>query len=235
MRMLRGVIDHFVTPLGGPRPAAHGDFASPGEGPDGACAELVPRTPSGIGLLCAPADARALAAALSLALASRCRAPVAMICVWTAAAPAAGPRGRVPALPPARRLATALDRRRLHARASGRLVTVSLPPDPADAADHARRAIAAAGPATVVLAVGGPRNASLDELLFEQDRVVVAVSSGIDPGVAHLAALDVEAGHGRVSVRDGTLTPVARALAGAGLGAARSARRTFASPLEATT
>lgn len=235
MSLLRCVIEHFVAPPGAPRAAAHEDFVPPDEAPDGACAEPLPRTPSGVALLCAPSDAQPLGAALGLVLAQRGRAPVALICLWTAGLPTGGSWGRAPAVPAARRLATALRLRGLSVRAAGRLVVVALAPAPAEAVEQARRGLAASGAAATVLALGGPRNAGLDELLFEQDLLVVATAPGDDPAIARLAVLDVEAGDRRVCLCEIALTPVARVLAVAGLGVSSSVRRKLAGPVDAAT
>jgi len=235
MSLLRCLIEHFVAPPGGSRPAAHEDVVPADEGPGGACTAPAPRTPPGVALLCAATGVQPFAAALGLALARRGRAPIALICVWTAGLQAGGARGRVPASPAARRLATALRLRGLSVRATGRLVAVALPAEPLQAVEQARRAMAASGGAPTVLALGGPRNSVLDELLFEQDLVVVVAAPGGDPAIARLAALDVEDGRGRVCVCEVALTPAARTLAAAGLGVPASARRALAAPVDAST
>lgn len=232
MSLLRAVIDHFVVPSGAPRPA-RGDFVSPDEGPDRACAEPSPRTPPGAALLSAAADAQPLGAAVGLALASRRRSPVAVVCIWTADLAAAAPRWRAPAAPAARRLAAAMGMRGLRVRATGRVVFVPLGSAPADACEQARRALAASGDAPTVLALGGPRVASLDRLLFEQDLVVVASATGADPALARLAALDLAVRRGEVCVCQVELSPATRAFAAAGLLVPGSIRRTIDGPIRA--
>jgi hypothetical protein len=230
--LLRSVLEHFVMPSGSPRPAAHEDFVPPDEGPDRACAEPAPRTPSGVALLTTATDAPALGAALGLALAGRFRAPVVAVCVWTAGA-AAQTSWRAPATPGARRLAGAFAGRGLCARAAGRLAIVQLPSGAEDAAAVARRAIAAAGSAPTVLALGGPRVAAFDALLSEQDLVVVATPSGTDPTVAQLALAGLAAGTVRTCACDVPPSHPARVLAASGLTLLPSARRALAGPVEA--
>lgn len=268
MSLLRSVLEHFVLPSGSPRPAAHEDFVPPDEGPDRACAEPaprtpsgvaappapsdgelppfpsavamppgpsglgLPRTPSGVAVLCTAGDAPSLGAALGLALARRCRAPVVAVCVWTAGAPAqAG--WRAPATPGTRRLAAAFAARGLAARAAGRLALVHLPAAAEDAAVGARRATAAAGAAPTVLALGGPRVAAFDALLAEQDLVVVASPRGTDPALARLALAGLEPVVARACVCEVPGSHPARVLATSGLTLLPSARRALAGPVEA--
>ena len=232
MSLLRRISHHFVMPAGDPPAAAHGDFVPPGEGPDRACAAPAPRTPPGITVLSAPADALALGASLGLALAGRRRAPVVAVCVWTAV-PTSGPGLRAPATLAARRLCGSLVARGLQARATGRLVIVRLAHEPQEAAEQARRALAAMGSAPALLALGGPRTASFDELLAEQDLVVVATSSATDPALARLAVAGLAAAAVPACVCEVTPAPAARSLAGAGLTLLPSARRALAGAVEA--
>ncbi len=231
MSLLRSVLEYFVMPSGSPRPAAHGDFVAPDEGPDRACAEPAPRTPSGVAVLTTAADAPALGAAIGLALAGRSRAAVATVCLWTAAEPTQT-SWRAPATPAPRRLAGALAARGLAARPAGRLALVHLPVGAEDAATAARRAIAAAGAAPTVLALGGPRVAAFDALLAEQDLVVVATPRGTDPALARLALAGL-AGAVRTCGCEVPTSQPARLLAAAGLTLLPSARRMLAGPLEA--
>jgi hypothetical protein len=232
MSLLRTLLEHFVMPSGSPRPAAHGDFVAPDEGPDRACAEPAPRTPSGVAVLTTAADAPALGAALGLALAGRMRAPVVAVCSWTADArmPATW---RAPATPAARRLAGTFAARGLAARAAGRLAVVQLPPAADEAAAMARRAIAAAGAAPTVLVLGGPRVAAFDALLAEQDLVVVATPSGTDPALAQLALARLSSDAVRTCACDVPASHPARVLAASGLTLLPSARRALAGPVEA--
>ncbi len=232
MSLLRGVLEHFVQPSGDPGRAAREDFVSDDEGPDRACAEPAPRTPPGIAVLSPAADAHSLGAALGLALASCRRAPVVVVCVWTAG-PAARPAWRAPARPAARRLAATLGGRGHDARPAGRLAIVRLPGEPQEAAAQARRASAAAGAAPTVLALGGPRAAAFDELLADQDLVVVATPSGTDPALARLALAGLAAGAARTCTCEIPPPHPARTVAAAGLTLLPSARRALAVPVEA--
>jgi hypothetical protein len=232
MSLLRTVIEHFVVPPGDRRPDAAEALGAPGEGAQGA--GLASRTPAGVAVLAAPADAHALGAALGLALAGHRRAPVVVLCVWTAG-PAAGPTWGVPALPAARRMAAALCARGHDARAAGRLAVVRLPAQPDEAAAQARRATAAAGSAPSVVALGGPRVAALDALLSEQDLVVVAASSGTDHALARLALAGLQSTTARACVCEVPPARPARAVAAAGLTLLPSARRAIAGTVETLT
>jgi hypothetical protein len=232
MSLLRNVFEHFVVPSGDSRPAAHEDFVVHDEGSDRACAEPAPRTPPGVAVLSAAGDAHTLGAALGLALASRRRAPVVAVCVWTGGLPA-GSAWRAPALPAARKLAARLRAREHDARAAGRLAVVRLPSAPDEAAAQARRAAAAAGAAPTVLALGGPRVAALDALLAEQDLVVVATSSGADPALARLALGGLASETARACVCEVPPAHPARSLAAAGLTLLPSARRALAGSVDA--
>ncbi len=233
MSLLRGVVEHFVVPAADPRAPAREDFAGRGERPDRACAEPAPRTPPGVAVLASPADVQPLAGALGLALADRRRAPAVAVVVWTAEQLAEGPSWRAPALPAARRLAAALAARGHVVAAAGRLAIVRLPLAPDDAAGQARRAIAAAGTAPVVLALGGPRAAAFDALLDEQDLIIVATARGADPALARLAVAGLSFGSVRVCVCEVPPAQPARTLAAAGLTLLPSARRALAGSVEA--
>jgi hypothetical protein len=232
MSVLRTLRDHFVMPADDPRSASHEAFVAPDEEPGRACAEPAPRTPPGVALLSAAADAQPLGAALGLVLASRRRAPVVLVCVWTTSSGGA-PSWRAPALPGTRRLVAALCARGHDARPAGRLALVRLAPQVDDAAAEARRAVAAAGVAPAVLALGGPRVAAFDALLREQDLVVVAVPSGTDPALARLALAGLVSGAARACLCEVSRAHPARTIAAAGLTLLPSARRALAGPIEA--
>jgi len=237
MSLLRLVCEHFVAPSDDSRVRPHEGFVPPGEDPDGACAVSVPRTPPGVGLLCGPADAPAIGAALGLLLARRHRAAAVAVCVWTGGRPPAG-AWRAPALPAARRLASGLVARGHDAIGAGRLATVRLPAACDDAATEARRAAAAAAAASAggvptVLALGGPRVAAFDALLAEQDLVVVATRSSAAPALARLAVEGLAADAVCACACEVPRAQQARALAEAGLMLLPSARRALAGPVGA--
>ena len=235
MSLLRLVCEHFVAPADAARPVRNQGFVSLGEDPEEACAAIDPRTPPGVALLCGPADASPLGAALGLVLARRHRSVAAVVCVWSGErAPRAA--WRAPALPAARRLALGLLARGHDARGAGRLVTVSLPADRDEAATAARRvaaAAASAGGLPTVLALGGPRVAAFDELLAEQDLVVVATRSGAAPALARLAVEGLAAEAVCTCACEVPGAPQARVLAEAGLLLLPSARRALAGPIGA--
>jgi len=232
MSLLQRISHHFVMPAGDPPAAAHEDFVPPDEGPDRACAEPAPRTPPGVAVLCAPADAQPLGAALGLTLAARHRATAVAVCVWTAARPA-GPSWCAPATPAARRLCATLCARGHDARGAGRLAFVRLAEDPVEAVVQARRTVAVTGFAPSVLALGGPRVAVFDTLLAEQDLVVIATPSGTDPALARLAVAGLAAAAVNACVCEIARAQPARWLAGAGLTLLPSARRSLAGVVEA--
>ena len=232
MSPLRRLCELFVAPPAGPSPAGREDFVPPDEEPDRACAEPAPRTPPGIAVLAPADDAHALGAALALALAGRRRARVVVVCGWSAGS-ATGQSWRAPAMPAARRLATALGQRGHDARAGGRLALVRLAGVPLEASAEARRALAAAGAAPTILALGGPRVPEFDALLAEQDLVVVGTPSGTDPVLGQLALAGLAAGCSRACVCEVPPAHPARALAAAGLALLPSTRRPLAAALEA--
>lgn len=230
MSLRSSVLRYFVAQSGSPRPA-HEDFACPGDERERACTSPAPRTPPGVAVLSAAADAQPLGCALGLALASRQRTAVVVVCLWTGELRAAV--WRAPALPAARRLAVTLGARGLQAREAGRLAVVRLPGPAPEAAAEARRASAAAGAAPVVLALGGPRVAAFDALLAEQDLVVVATSGPTDAVLARLAMADLSCATSRVCACAVPSAHPARSLAVAGLTLLPSARRALAEPVEA--
>jgi hypothetical protein len=129
-----------------------------------------------------------------------------------------------PASGAAHRLAQALDRRGHAARASRRLVLVTLPPEEDAAGVEAARVGAACGSSPVVLVVGGARASGFDGALRACDLVVVAHRGDADPALAALAMAGVEALG--VPVADFVIpaSPVARLLAATGVAAAPGAR-----------
>jgi hypothetical protein len=227
--LARRLAEHFVIPAGDVSPAAFEDFAAPGEAPEPACADPAPRTPPGVAVLAAAPDAPALGAALGLALARARRAPVVVVCAWSAGQPAP-PAWRAPALPAARRLADALAARGHAARPAGRLVLVQLAGSDEDGALEARRVLAAAGAAPAVLALGGPRRAAFDALLADQDLVVVGTRSGADPVLARLAVEGLAGAVCACACEVPEARP-ARVLAAAGITLLPSARRALAGPV----
>jgi hypothetical protein len=207
------------------------DFVSPDEGPDRACAEPAPRTPPGIAVLAPAGDAHPLGASLGLAIAGLRSAPV-VVSTWIAGS-AERPWWRAPAMPPARRLATALAARGHEARAAGRLVLVRLAVSAEDASLEARRVAAAAGHAATVLALGGPRVAEFEELLAEQDLVVVATPGGTDLALRRLAISSLTAGCTRACACEVLNGQLGRAAAASGLVLLPAARRPLSDALEA--
>jgi len=170
--------------------------------------------------------------AIGLGLRRALRSPAALVLHWSAASrPEAVPR--VPALPGARRLVTALRGRGHQAWGSGRLAFVALPDDPQEAEVAAGRAIAAAGPAPCVLVVAGPRPAQVESLLEIQDGVAVVTRDGDGGELAALAvaglaqrglntsAIDVpRSGLARLGATTGLwLTPRARRVVDSAFGA----------------
>jgi hypothetical protein len=143
-------------------------------------------TPATLGVLVAPGDAPVAGAALALAAAVGRRAPCALICHWTGAAPAEPPRSGL-AASATRKLARRLMTRGLAAGACGRLVTVALPAADIEACAATERALAAAGDVPLVLVVAGPRPPALDPLLATLDRLIVIPPPGAPHGLEPLA------------------------------------------------
>jgi hypothetical protein len=192
----------------------------------------VVRRPPAVAVVCSAGDAVTVGSALALAVAGERRAPCVLVAAWTGGAPQ--PHGfAAPWVGPGRRLAANLAARGQDARASGRLVHVALPAGEVEAVAAAERAIAAAGTAPTVLAVGGARTDAFDRLLAEQDVVLVATAPNADPELAALAAAAVPLpGH---AVASCSLAPAAptRALARAGLTLSPSLRAALRPALEA--
>jgi hypothetical protein len=180
-----------------------------------------------VAVLAPPADAPALAAALGLALARARRAPVAVVCIWSAEP--ARRSWRAPARPAAARLAASLAGRGHEARAAGRLVVVGLSAACEDAAGEAVRVSAAAAGAPTGLALAGPRAAPFDAALAGQDMIVVGVPAGADPALVALALRGLD----RALACPVPPAAPARALAAAGLILLPSIRRAVAAPVAA--
>ncbi|HUR86285.1 MAG TPA: hypothetical protein VMY78_13160 [Solirubrobacteraceae bacterium] len=184
MSLRAQITGHFVRPAGVPASGGLATGSSPSA--DLGAPARAPAAPSGassranasVAVLTTPHDALALGGALGLAVARRRRAPVVVLCVWSAT-PGGWPAWRAPAFPAASRLAARLAARGHDARAAGRLAIVRVATHD-DA--HARQVLAAGGSAPTVLALGGPRTPVLDELLAEQDLVVIGTRGG--PGAA---------------------------------------------------
>ena len=160
------VRDFFIAPAG---PASHARVAPP----PAPCAALLGR----------PREVIAAAPALALALARGHRAPCAVACGWRVGWSSGA---RLPAVGAARRLALRLDARGLPAEATGRLVRVRLPDEPAAAAAAAERTAAAAA-CPVVVGLAGPRETALDHLLAAQDLVALVHRPGTDAALARAA------------------------------------------------
>jgi hypothetical protein len=120
------------------------------------------------------------------------------------------------ASPVARRLAERLDRRGLPASARGRVVTIALPLDPAEARAAVERTLAAVGDLPLVVLVAGPRPPALDPLLATLDRLVVVPAPDAPPGLSDLAvtaAAQLGRGVARLDLPD---TPLRRLVVGSG-------------------
>lgn len=191
--------------------------------PSGEAARAAPMVAVPSAAVCGP-GAEPLACALALLL-RRCGPAV--VCSWRAASC----RPQAPATTGARRLAASMDARGLVARASGRLVIVTLDDAPPAAAAEAGRASAAAGSAPVVIALCGPRDEAFDHLLAAQDLAVVAAADASDELVRlGVAALEQAAGRAVSTAGIGGITAWR---ARAGLVAGSSARRALAPALTA--
>jgi hypothetical protein len=172
----------------------------------------------------------AAAPALALALARRHGAPCGVACAWRAGW---GAGARFPAAGKARHLALRLDARGLAAEAAGRLVRVRLPDDPVAAGAAAERAAGAAS-CPVVVALAGPREPALDQLLAAQDLVVLVHRPDSDDDALARAAEASLAGL-RVPIVACQLAGAGplRALASSGLAAPPTLRHALTPALEA--
>jgi hypothetical protein len=137
-------------------------------------------------VLGSPADVVALAAALALSLRAADRASAAVVAAWqdgggADVASSAATRA-------AARLAARLAACGLTAVPRGRLVRVSLPSDPSEAAAAVRRASAVVE-APFVTALGGARPDELEGLVSEHDLAVVAADPQTPLARAALARL----------------------------------------------
>jgi hypothetical protein len=212
------VRDAFLRPAAGPRRSA----------------ASAPRPAPRIALVCAAEDAAALGVAAASILARRHRADCALACVWVPEGVSrAASEGRPLAGRAARRLATALVARDVPGTARGRLAIALPAGDPATAAPAAARALAAAGAAPTVLALGGPREPAFDALLAEQDLVVVATRPSAGGPLAELALAAVADVATRAVACEVGPTPAGRLLATAGLRIPPALRRALSAPLEA--
>lgn len=181
-----------------------------------------------VAVLCASGQEGCIGGAVALELASRAGCSTATLCVWGAP----GSQVRLPGAPVgrgARRVAAALARHGLEAAGSGRLAHVVLDPDPAMASAGAIRAFGAS-PGPVVVAIGGPRDHSWDPLLAAVDRTLVVTGPESGAALAAVACAGLEGPCASASI---AARPLARLVAGAGLGVTPSLRRAVAPLLEA--
>lgn len=160
-----------------------------------------------------PEEAVPVAAALAGGLREQHRAAGALLVAW----PSATPPRAVLGTPAASRLAARLQVRGLAAVARGRLAWLALRPEELTLAARA----AAAVDVPVVVALTGPRTASTDALLTEQDLVVLVVAPGAEPGLELLALAGVTGCAAPVVVQRPLDTPGARPAAMAGWGRLR--------------
>ena len=188
-------------------------FLAPGEAaPVRRVAERA--VPATIGVLAAAREGDVAAVALAVTAATGRRARCAVVCRWDGTT-ATAPRAAM-ASPAARRLAERLDRRGLPASARGRVVTVALPPAPAEARAAVERTLAAVDDLPLVVLVAGPRPPALDPLLATLDRLVVVPARDAPPelsGLAVTAAAQLGRGVARLDLPD---TPLRRLVVASG-------------------
>jgi hypothetical protein len=184
----------FVTPP--PRPLERTATGGPRDGGDvGATSRIA--APPRVAILCRPGDALVVGGAVALTLAARGPASPAprhpavragpiprtsLVAVW-----GAGAATRAPAVAGARRLATTIASRGHTAAATGKLAIVALAGTLSEASAEAARVDAAAGDVPVVTVLAGPRDATADALLRDQDLILVALPADGDEAVADLA------------------------------------------------
>jgi ribonuclease E len=168
---------------------------------------------SRLAVVASPTAVAPLAAAVAQSARARAGTPAALVALWRPAtasdappaalwraasatevplaagmASAADAPSGAPALPGAAALCARLARRGLPVSARGRLVWLLLPPDDESAVPVLRHAEAAAADAPAVLAVGRPRDETVDVLLAERELVVVAAAP--DSPLGRAAAAD---------------------------------------------
>ncbi|WP_445151674.1 hypothetical protein [Baekduia sp. Peel2402] len=171
-------------------------FLAPADGaPARRVAERV--VPATVGVLGPPREGAIAAASVALATMGARRARCAVICRWDGRE--AAPRPGLASIS-ARRLADRLERRGVQAAARGRLVTVGLAAEPAEARAAVERLLVAVEETPLVVLVAGPRPPALDPLLATLDRLVVVTALDAPPGLGDLA-LDEAAALGRSVAR----------------------------------
>ena len=172
-------------------------------------------------------QAAPIAGALAMLVARARRDPCAVVCLWRAGSGgAAAPALRLPARPAARRTVVRLRARGLEARASAALVQVDLADDSSPAVAEAGRAAAAAG-VPLALALGGPRDEAVEELLGAQDLLVVVPGRGGD-AMACLAAESLAGTRSPALTCEVEPGPLTGALALSGAGVPRALRLALA-------
>jgi hypothetical protein len=223
----------MTTPLA----ALRDFFVEPPEAVPQPSASVTPLNPEPLAPLPAPCVA-------VLARASECGAATAVVALALARAQgarcavAAGwhvdwrSSPRVGAVSAARRVGLRLEAVGLAARATGRLVRVRLPDEPAAAAAAAERTMAGAS-CPVAIGLAGPRDPALDDLLATADLIVVVQRPGADTALARA----VEAGLAHLTVPVTTcqirVAGPLRALATAGIATPRRTRESVLPALEA--
>jgi hypothetical protein len=177
-------------------------------------------TATSLGVLAAPRDLPAAAAAAGLVIARA--APAALVFLDAPEVDLATPLP-APARVAATRLAASLTARGITAHARGHLVLAHPAPAPAEGGASAPRAIAAAGslPTVLGVAVRGP---GVDDLLARQDALLVALPRGADAALAELALEGARELCRSAAALSLALDPLSRALALGGWRAPRVVR-----------
>ncbi len=215
--------ERFVAaPRDGSPSSAAGPASPPAEGVPRRADGATSAPPPVLGVLAAPPLTAPAGAAVALAEARLMRASAALACLWTPESAAAPPSVRGPVLPGARRLGAAIAARGHETAVAGRLVLVRLAGDEADAAAEAVRALAAAGSAAAVLAIGA-RSEILDGVLAGHDGLVLWPDPAAPSPLAGLALASLRALGPRAVEVPARLGAGGRALALAGLAAPAAA------------
>ena len=223
---MKALRDFLVEPAPARSPTAS---LPDGTRPPGAAADATrarsrsAAVPPGVAVLCPPGHALPLGAAVALLLRRSARARAGLVVVWAQPHAARAASG-LAAAPAARRLAATLVARGLDAHATGRLAVVRAPADPVQAVAVAARAIAAAGPAPTVLALGR-RDQRFDALLGEQDRVLVAASPVAEAALVSLALAGLAAVAREARACHVEPSPLARAVVASGAWVPPTVRR----------
>ena len=218
--LLKRIAGAFVAPPDAPPPArfAMGSSStSVGRRSDAPLGDVPPEPVerATVAVVCPARDTALAGAALGLALAEWAGEKCAVVLEWSGGEER--PFVARPAVRAARRVAATLADAELEPVCCGRLVRLALPRDERDAVRVAEHAIAVACATAVVLVAGGPRGAAMEALLAERALIVLAVRPDHDETLLALATAELGELGRPVTTAELPPSPVAAALARAGV------------------